>query len=142
MRYLLDTNILSDARARRSPLLMGWLESQVVDDLAVSVITLFELEKGVQKRERKDRAAGVVLRRWLETEVRPMLSGRILPVDEHVALAAAPLHVPDPMPEMDALIAATALVHRLTLVTRNVDNFAGAPVSVLNPWVPPSPASQ
>ncbi|MBN9613507.1 MAG: type II toxin-antitoxin system VapC family toxin [Actinobacteria bacterium] len=134
MKYLRDTHILSDARAQRSHSLMTWLKSMLIEDLAISVITVFELEKGVRRLERKDPAGAAPLRRWLDGEVRVLFASRVLPVDEQVALAAAPLHVPDPIPELDALVAATALVQNLTLVTRNVKDFAGTGVRLLNPW--------
>ena len=134
MRYLLDTNVLSDARARRSPALMAWLQEQVIADLHLSAVTLLELERGVRRKERVDPAGAGPLRRWLDEDVRAAFAGRVLPVDDEVAVAAAALHVPDPMPEMDALIAATALVHGLTLVTRNIKDFASVPVALFDPW--------
>lgn len=134
MRYLLDTNVLSDARRRLSPELMEWLAVQNVDDLAISAVTMLELERGIQRKERRDRRTGAILRSWLEEDVRSMVDGRILPVDERVAITAAHFHVPDPMPEMDGLIAATALVHGLTLVTRNVRDMERTGVRILDPW--------
>lgn len=135
MRYLLDTNVVSDARAKRSPELMSWLSGQAVGDLALSVVSILELERGIRLKERRDPAGANPLRVWLEEDLKPMFAGRILGVDESVAVVATGLHVPDPMPEMDALIAATATVHDLVLVTRNVMDFQGAGVRLLNPWV-------
>jgi predicted nucleic acid-binding protein len=134
VRYLLDTNILSDAR-RGSAALDAWLAPQPVSDLAISAITLLELDIGVRRKERIDQTAGSLLRVWLDEVVRPMFDGRTLPVDELVALEASRLHVPDPMPEMDALIAATALSHGLTLVTRNLQDMTRTGVALLNPWL-------
>lgn len=134
MKYLLDTNVISDARLQRSPSVMAWLAAQRVRDLAASVVTLLELERGVRRKERVDPAAGSVLRGWLDDGVRRLLGDRLLPIDERVVVTAASLHVPDPMPELDALIAATAIEHDLILVTRNVRDFERAPVRVLNPW--------
>lgn len=134
MRYLLDTNVISDARLKRSPALMAWLRAQEVGSLALSVITILELERGVRRKERSDPVGAVPLRRWLEEDVRPMVEGRVLPVDERTAATAAGLHIPGPMPEMDALIAATALVHDLVLVTRNTKDFERTDVRLLNPW--------
>lgn len=134
MSYLLDTNVLSDARAKRSPRLLAWLQEQVVADLQLSSITILELERGVRRREHRDAVGAAPLRRWLDEDVRGAFAGRVLPVDNEVAIAAAALHVPDPMPEMDALIAATALVHGLTLVTRNIKDFTRVPVMLLDPW--------
>ena len=134
MRYLLDTNVISDARLKRSAGLMAWLRAQEVGSLALSVITILELERGVRRKERSDPVGAVPLRRWLEEDVRPMVEGRVLPVDERTAATAAGLHIPGPMPEMDALIAATALVHDLVLVTRNTKDFERTDVRLLNPW--------
>lgn len=135
MKYLLDTNIVSDARRGASPALDGWLAGQPIVDLALSAITLLELDVGVRRKERQDPTAGARLRRWLEDDVRPVFDGRILPVDEQVALEASRLHVPDPMPDLDALIAATAIAHGLTLVTRNTRDMERTGAALLNPWL-------
>jgi len=113
---------------------MSWLGGQLVDDLAVSAVTILELERGVQQKERTDPKGAMPLRRWLGDIVWPTFSERILPIDAEVATAAASLHVPNPMPEMDALIAATAQVHDLTLVTRNTRDFERVKLRLLNPW--------
>src|SRR5690625_3462044 len=113
---------------------MTWLRTQEVGDLAISVVTMLELERGVRRKERNDPTGGRPIRLWLDEDVRPLAGGRILPVDERTAITAAALHVPDPLPEMDALIAATALVHDLTLVTRNTKDFLRTDVRLLNPW--------
>ena len=134
MKYLIDTNVLSDARRRRSASLMAWLADQMVGDLAFSAITLLELERGIQLKERRDPEGARALRRWFTTDVASLVDGRVLPVTEAVAARAAGLHVPDPMPEMDALIAATALVHDLVLVTRNVGDFSRSGVRLFDPW--------
>lgn len=134
MRYLLDTNVLSDARRGASASLDQWLAEQSLDSLAISAITLFELEHGVRRMERRDERQGSLLRQWLNGVVREAFAGNVLPVDEAVAVAAADLPVPDPIPVPDAFIAATALVHGLTLVTRNIGNFDRASVPMMNPW--------
>lgn len=134
MRFLVDTNVLSDARKRANSGVTTWFAAQVRADLAISVVALLELERGVQRLERRDEAAGAHLRHWLDTAIPVAFHGSILAIDERIARRAATLHVPDPMPEMDALVAATALEHRLTLVTRNTKDFHGTGIPLLNPW--------
>jgi len=98
------------------------------------VITLFEIELGVLLVERRDSRQGGALRRWLESSVRRPFAERTLPVDGAVARRAAELQVPDPKPERDRYIAATALVHGLTVVTRNLSDFEATGVALINPW--------
>jgi predicted nucleic acid-binding protein len=102
--------------------------------LHISVVTLLELEMGVLSLERRDRPQGAVLRRWLDSHVVPAFAGRIVVVDATVARQCARLQVPDRMAERDALIAATAIVHGLTVVTRNRDDFLASGVPLLDPW--------
>jgi toxin FitB len=136
--YLLDTNVVSELRKvaedKANANVAAWQAG--LDELAcyLSVITLLELEAGVLRVERRDAAQGARLRAWLEQRVVPGFAGRILPVDEAVARRCAGLHVPDPRSTHDALIAATALVHGLTVVTRNTADFAATGVAVLDPW--------
>ena len=134
MKYLLDANIVSDARRGAATPVDGWVSARPVGDLAISSITLMELEVGIRRKERADPAAGAHLRRWLDGHVLPIFAGRILPVDAVEAVECARLHVPDPMPDMDALMAATALAHGLTLVTRNTKDFLRTGAALLNPW--------
>lgn len=101
----------------------------------ISVVTIHELEHAVLLAERADAAKGRLLRAWLDTSVTAAFAERIIPVDEPVARRAAAFHVPDPAPFRDALIGATALVHGLTVATRNTrdfDRFAG--LDIVNPW--------
>ena len=140
MMYVLDTNVLSELRKVRLGKADGnvtaWTESVDAADLLVSAITIMELELGVLSIERKDAAQGAMLRSWLEQHVLPEFSGRTLPIDTAVAQRCARLHVPDKRGERDALIAATALVHGMTVVTRNVADFKPTGVAIVNPWEP------
>ncbi len=108
--------------------------------LFLSVIVVRELEIGVLQTERRDPAQGALLRAWLEGQVLSSFAHRILPIDTAVARRSATLHVPDPRPYRDGLVAATALVHGMTLVTRNVDDFAPMGVALLDPWEPKASA--
>lgn len=141
MTYLLDTNVVSELRkvraGRADARVAAWADSVDAADLHLSVISLHEIEIGVLLAERRDPAQGAVLRAWLERHVVPAFTGRIVAVDAAVARRSARLHAPDPRPLRDALIAATALVHGMTVVTRNVADFAPAGVSLLDPWASP-----
>lgn len=136
--YLLDTNVISELRKVRSGKAQAnvarWAEQAPPAELFISVIVLQELEIGVLRIERRDPQQGRLLRVWLEEHVLPTFQGRILAVDIAVARCSARLHVPDLRPVRDALIAATALVHGMTVVTRNAQDFIPTGVAVLNPW--------
>jgi predicted nucleic acid-binding protein len=135
--YLLDTNVVSELRKSRqriAPQVRSWAERQITHELSVSVITVMEIEIGVERVERRDDAQGEMLRRWFDEELLGAFEGRVLAIDLDVVRRAANLHVPDPRPERDALIAATALTHGLTVVTRNAADFEPLGVAVLNPW--------
>ncbi len=138
--FLLDTNIVSELRrpARADANVLAWAAATPLELCAISVVTLQELERGTLLMERRNAQQGGVLRRWLEEEVVKRLVLRILPIDSAIARHCARLHVPDPRPERDALIAATALVHGLTVVTRNTADFAPMGVQLLNPWLAPT----
>jgi predicted nucleic acid-binding protein len=136
--YLLDTNLVSELRKVRSgkadPGVAAWADEVDASSLFLSSITLHELKLGVLLAERRDPTQGVLLRHWLEQAVMPAFAGRILAVDAAVARRSAALHGPDPKPFRDGLIAATALVHRLVVVTRNLADFKATGVPLLNPW--------
>jgi len=136
--YVLDTNVVSELRKIRlgkaDSQVAAWADSIEVMDLFLSVITIQELEIGVLSAERRDPSQGAVFRLWLNGHVIPAFNGRILDVDTAVAQRSAKLHIPDPRPVRDGLIAATALVHGMTVVTRNVADFAPTGVPTLNPW--------
>jgi toxin FitB len=136
--YLLDTNLVSELRKVRSgkadPGVAAWADGVDASSLFLSSITLHELELGVLLAERRDPTQGALLRHWLQQAVVPAFAGRILAVDAAVARRSAALHVPDPKPFRDGLIAATALVHSLVVVTRNLADFEATGVPLLNPW--------
>lgn len=136
--FLLDTNVVSELRkvkagkADRS--VAAWSDSVDAGVLYLSAITIEELEMGVLGIERRDKLQGQFLRRWMDEQVLPTFADRILPIDTAVARRSARLHVPDPRPIRDGFIAATALVHGLTLVTRNAMDFKPMGVALIDPW--------
>ena len=117
-----------------APAVASWAERQDPFALWISVITVMEIEIGIARVERRDPAQGTLLRGWLHDRLLPTFADRILPLDLPAVRATAALHVPDPRPERDALIAGTALARRLTVVTRNVTDFRPMKVAVLDPW--------
>ena len=137
---LLDTNVVSELRKVRAgkadPNVAKWAQNTNTNDLYISVITLQELEIGVLWMLRRDEMQGQLLRRWLDAHVLPAFSGRILSIDTQIAQCAAALHAPNPnsLPIRDGLIAATALIHNMCVVTRNVRDFETSGVAIINPW--------
>lgn len=139
--FLLDTNVISELRKARAgkahPHVAAWVQTVPAGSLFLSVIVIQELEIGIMLAERRDPAQGAILRAWLDEHVLPTFAGRVLPVDTEVARRSAALYVPNPQPFRDALIAATALVHSMTLVTRNLADFKATGVTLVNPWDAP-----
>jgi toxin FitB len=138
--YLLDTNVVSELRkihnGKADLNVTTWADRVDAAELFISVITIQELEIGVLLIERKDAKQGAMLRTWLGTQVIPAFGERILPLTTDIAKRCARLHVPDLRPLRDGLIAATALTHRMTVITRNVSDFAPTGVATMNPWLP------
>jgi hypothetical protein len=136
--YLLDTNVISELRkagtSRMDPNVRDWAKSVSTSTLYLSAISILELEIGILLLERRDRSQGAVLRAWMEGHVLTTFEGRILAVDTSVARRCATLHVPAPRFDRDALIAATAMVHGMSVVTRNVLHFEPTGVGVVDPW--------
>jgi toxin FitB len=136
--FVLDTNVVSELRkvktGRADKNVRRWAQSIPVSVLFLSVVSILELETGILLLERRDRSQGLLLRSWMEDAVLPAFEGRILAIDTRVAQRCAALHVPAICSDRDALIAATALVHSMTVATRNVSDFTPTGVSVLNPW--------
>ena len=136
--YLLDTNVVSELRkvqaGKADANVAVWSRTIPVASLFISAITVHEIELGVLLMERRDAAQGAILRSWLNDHVLPAFADRIFSVDTAVAIRSAELHVPDPRPARDSFIAATALVHGLTVVTRNVGDFQHAGVEIIDPW--------
>ncbi|HZZ95923.1 MAG TPA: type II toxin-antitoxin system VapC family toxin [Jatrophihabitantaceae bacterium] len=133
--YLLDTNVVSELRKRRGDSgVKQWVAKQGVADLAISVVTVIEIETGILCKGRTDPDQAQTLTRWFEQNVLTGFADRILPLDLAAARRVAPLHVPDQAPQHDALIAGTALARGLTVVTRNTRDFERAGVEYVNPW--------
>ena len=140
--FILDTAVVSELRkvrlGRADPNVARWADSVDAEDMYVSAIVIQELEIGVLLAERRDAIQGAVLRAWLNDRAMPAFAGRVLPVDTAVARHSAKLHVPVTRPVRDGLIAGTALVHGMTVATRNVADFAPMGVRLVDPWNPSS----
>lgn len=136
--FLLDTNVVSELRkapgGKADAGVVAWARSVAVSSLYLSALSVYELELGVLAKERQDPRQGALLRRWLDEQVLPGFAGRVLPLDLDVARRGAGLSVPDRVSERDGFIAATALVHRMTVVTRNTADFQRTGATLHNPW--------
>jgi toxin FitB len=136
--FLLDTNVISELRRpdKADRNVVAWANALPASSFFISAISVLEIELGALLIAPKDSAQGAVLRAWIDHQLLGRFEGRILAIDVTVAQRCAHLHVPNPRAERDALIAATALVHGLTVVTRNVTDFEAAGVALINPWRP------
>jgi len=138
--FLLDTNVISESRklssGKADANVKRWLQATSPTQTFISVFTVFELELGIRLKARQDAAQGAALRRWLEGIILPGFADRVLEPDTDIARRCAALHVPDPASDRDAWIAATALHHGLTVVTRNIADFRKTGVKLVNPWNP------
>ena len=136
--YLLDTNVISELRkaktSKANKHVISWAKSVSTTSLFISVITILELETGILLIERRDHKQGALLRAWMNNHVLPSFADRTLAINTAIAQRCAQLHVPDPQSDRDALIAATALMHGMILVTRNIADFKSTGLTVLNPW--------
>lgn len=136
--YLLDTNVVSELRRagtdRCDPSVAAWAQSVSVTELFISVVTVMEIQTGILLKKRKDKAQGSQLQAWLDTQVMPSFDERILSVTTDIVLRCATLHVPDHKSPHDAFLGATAYVHDLDMVTRNVADFENMDIGIINPW--------
>jgi hypothetical protein len=134
--FLLDTNVISELRRldKADRNVVNWASAHSAASFFISAISIFEIELGALLIARKDQAQGNALRAWIDQQVLPRFEGRVLTIDTAVAQRCARLHVPDPHADRDALIAATALVHGLSVVTRNETDFVSTGVTLINPW--------
>ena len=135
MKFLLDTNVISEIRKgeRADSNVTRWVVRTPVEEIGTSVIVLAEIRRGIELKRRRDPEQAKSLDRWF-AQMRARLGDRILPVDEPIADAWALLGIPDPLPLIDGLLAATAKVHGMTLVTRNVADLRRTGVTLLDPF--------
>jgi toxin FitB len=139
--HLLDTNVISELRPgkrEQSPQVRAWAAREAFATLYLSSVTMLELRVGMERKARIDAQQGRMLKAWIDA-LEEQFDGRILPFTPRGARICAPLHVPDPRAWRDSLIVATALEHGFTLVTRNVADFEGINLPMINPWTPAEP---
>lgn len=135
MSYLFDTNVVSELRkgARADSNVSAWFAELADEDIFLSVLTIGEIRRGIESVRRRDPDAAASLDSWL-TRLSEAYEGRILPVDRSIADEWGRMNVPDPLPVIDGLLAATAKVLGLTLVTRNVADVRGTGADLLDPF--------
>ncbi|CDZ46374.1 type II toxin-antitoxin system VapC family toxin [Neorhizobium galegae] len=136
MPFLLDTNVVSAARRlkKQAADFQNFMETFPMNDAFISAVTIMEVQFGIQQESKKDPEFAANLARWLQSHLLVDFSDRILPFDKAIALRTGTLPTPDKRPSPDAMIAATALHHGLTVVTRNISDFEPLGVPCLNPW--------
>jgi len=136
MPYLIDTNVVSELRKKGKchPAVRQWQDGVTGGEIFISAISLMEIKNGMLGARRKDPAFGEILEDWYENQVKPTFEGRVLPVDLAAAECAGEILQHRTRGLADALIAATAQVHGLTLVTRNTADFYDAGIKLVNPW--------
>jgi toxin FitB len=134
--FILDTNVVSELRkgTKAHRTVRTWAQALPAASLYLSAISILELEIGILLVERREQKQGVVLRAWMDNHVLPTFAGRILAIDTAVAQRCAALQVPNPPSDRDAIVAATALVHGMTVATRNVKHFQPTGVAIVDPW--------
>jgi hypothetical protein len=135
LSYLVDTNVISELRKREKadPAVQAWFASVADEEIFLSVLTVGEIRQGVERIRRRDPAAATALDRWLDRVVE-MHRDRLVPVDRLVAEEWGRMNVPDPLPMIDGLLAATAKVTGLTLATRNVGDVERTGIDLVNPF--------
>lgn len=135
MKFLLDTNVISEIRKRdrAHPNVARWVARTPVTEMGTSVVVLAEIRRGIELKRRSDPKQAEALDRWF-AQMRARLGERVLPIDEPIAETWAMMSIPNPLPFIDGLLAATAKVHDLTLVTRNVGDVARTGISVIDPF--------
>ena len=134
--YILDTNVISELRRpeKADANVLKWASRVPVRQFYLSSITVFEIERGIGLMARRDAEQANSLRQWFEDHILTTFDGRIFAIDAAVAVRCAKLHIPDPQSDRDSFIAATALVHGMTIVTRNTKDFEKTGVPLINPW--------
>src|SRR3546814_6043912 len=135
--FLLDTNVISALRRpdRLPPEVTAWADSADADQFYISAISILEIEQSILAEKRVDPVTGEILRAWFETDVLQAFADRIIAVDTEVAMRCAALHVQAPQSERDGLLAATALVHSMTLCPRNTTDSKKTDLVLLKPWI-------